>query len=167
MDLNKLKQKHNIADEDEVEYAEEVKPTDLTPSVYTQHILPEEGDEIIDGKLYRKWQFKPGNDAHAKRKEGPRQSTTMKYAISIKDKRMFRNWMSTVGLERALTELQLLEGKDYLTAYLALAPYAMPKIASVEYKTSDDVSTEIGDRQTHTITIRDMRSGTVKVINDE
>lgn len=48
MDLNKLKQKHNIAEDDEVEYAEEVKPTDITASVYTQHIRPEPGDEIIE-----------------------------------------------------------------------------------------------------------------------
>lgn len=165
MNLDKLRKVHGIVDmeiEDDTTVIKEV-----TDSSVTMEVALQPGDEIIDGKLYKSYQFKPGNEAHKNRRGGMQEGTAMKYAISIKDKRMFRHWMSTAGLEKALMALQMLEGKDYLTAYLALAPYAMPKIASVEYKTSDDISTEIGGTQTHTITIRDMRTGTSKVINDE
>lgn len=141
------------------------QPPNITPVTTAVELKLEEGDEVIDGKLYRAYQFKPGNDRW---KNKPSKSDhPTKLNLSIKDRKHFKAWMMTEGLEKVMNEMAALEGKDYITVFLALVPYAMPKIAAVEHKTGEETINLDKIQRTHTITIKDMRTGKSKVIRDE
>lgn len=171
MNLTKLKQLHSIEDEeDEDELIPPAKTPRQSPVIkevadnkVTMEVALREGDEIINGKLYPAHQFKPGNTASANRR-GVQSATIQKMALGIRDMRMFKHFMRTAGVERAINEMMALEGKDYLTAFIAMVPYALPKIASVEYKSDDAVNIDEHQKQQHTVIIKDMRNNTEKKI---
>lgn len=168
MNLSKLKQLHSIEDDD-LELAEElvVAGGQSTTYVSGMDIALQPGDEIIDGKLYKAYQFKPGNSMHKLRKEGARDATVQREVQEIHDLRMFKHWARTHGIQRCLEEIQKLEGKDFITAFLNIIPYALPKIAAVESKSSDEIIPIDAHQNQHTITVKDFRTGLITTIQEE
>ena len=182
MDINKLRQLHPIEDEvdDILDVAEELglPAVDLTPrpkQVVKEvsggkamlEVTLEEGDEIIDGKLYKANQFKPGNKAHSKAvmHTGPRNETIQRKMWQIRDRRAFKHFMSTVVMERTMDALMELEGKDLITAFISLAPYCLPKIATVEFKSDDPISIdEFQKSKQSVVIIKSMSTGLTKTI---
>ncbi len=193
MDINKLKSTHKIADlledeEDDLELSEELAEDDTV----VEEVLPDcpedkstidlsidqkfsDGTEVINGKFYRAYGFKPGNKEYKNRGgmrvEGIQKILTMaksrRKSFGIKDKSTFKLFMSTAGVEKVIDAYMNLEyDKDIITAFLGLAPYVLPKIASVEDKFGSPIPID-GMQKTHTITIKNMRTGLTKVIPDE
>lgn len=183
MDINKLRQLHPIEDEAEdiIDMADklgfsaaEIMPKsrpvvkEVTDGKAMLEVQLEPGDEIIEGKLYKAWQFRPGNAAHTKRVEGPRDSTIQKRMWGIKDRRAFKHFMATTVTERAMDALMELEGKELLAAYIALAPYFQPKIATVEFKSDDPISIdEFQKSKQSVVIIKNMSTGITRKINTE
>lgn len=186
MNLNKLKQLHSIPDEDEVddiieaaeeldlpvvELASKTRPVvkEVSGDRALMEVVLEPGDEIIEGKLYKAHMFKPGNKAHTGRQEGPRDSTIARKMWNIKDRRMMKHFMSTVGVEKAMDILMDMDGKDYFAGFVALVPYFMPKIASVEFKSDDTHSIDEYQKKSKqsVVIIRNMSTGTERRINTD
>lgn len=176
MNLTKLKQLHSIED-DEIEEAEEVVDTpsrtkpvvkEVVDGKATLEVALEDGDEIINGKLYKSYMFKPGNSAYTKRQEGPRDTTIQKIMWGIKDRRAFKHFMGTAAMDKAIDCLMELEGKDYLSAYIALVPYALPKIATIEYKSDEPISIDEHQKKKQSVVIiRNMSTGLERRINTD
>lgn len=170
MDVTKLKQKHKIEedtpwDDEPTETSKELAPV---PVGYDDHIILEDGTEIINGKTYRPNQFKPGNREFEKRQNvtGTAPKIAIRKALEATSLRSLKYAVCTAGVERFMQEMNLLEGKDFITAFLSIAPYCMPKIAAVDFKSGETEAIPLEGR-VHTITIKDFRTGVTTIINDD
>lgn len=89
----------------------------------------------------------------------------LREAIAVNDWKQLKLYMSTLGIQRYMMELDKLEGKDYITAFMAILPFVKGKIANVDAFAEDE---EEGKKKqiNHTITIKDMRNGTERILQE-
>lgn len=132
---------------------------------------PQKGNEsvVIDGKEYKAHYFKPGNTL-AKNRLGTREDKPIITKVAkSKDLRELRSWCRTYGVSRVMAMMETMSDSDFFKAFVFIAPYALPKIAAVENKSSDDTHAidSYQKDNVHTITVKDMRTGTRMEIADE
>ena len=123
--------------------------------------------EIIKGKEYKPWHFKPGNKAASINKGQAKASTIKAQALTIIDRKQFKIWVNTYGLTRIMAIMETMNDTDFLKAIFQVMPYCLPKLASVQYRDEEDnIHSIAGNLSNHTITIKDMNNGTIAVIED-
>lgn len=181
MDVNKIRQIHSIIEEEDeiLETIEEVisEPEYLPPPPENTSALDlsidqkfSDGSEVLNGKYYKSYHFRPGNDLGKKTKGLIYTPTIEKLLIRhpVKDVREFKILVRTAGVEKLFNTMMDLEGRDFVTAMTAVMPYCMPKLGAVDGKSTDDII-DITDmqKQPHTIIIQNMRTGLTKNIIDD
>ena len=128
----------------------------------------------INGKEYKGSWFKPGN-TETQKVDYSKRDTSGLHAVTIERKmcsaktvKDFRVLLGTVHLERANKILCMLPDEEFMKVYMdKLLPFFMPKIAAVEFKSNENKVYDITELQeTHTITVKDMRSGMNYKIQD-
>jgi len=103
-------------------------------------------------------------------RKGKEDKTISKQLMTVvEDKKAFKHKVQTVGLTRLWLIMENLPDLQFLQTMIAVMPYAIPKIASIEAR--DDKGNEIHNiddaQQVHTITIKDMRTGQSTTILSE
>lgn len=136
--------------------------------------IDDDQDEVIPEKVDKRKTmshlFKAGNSEASKRKGIPNKQELTVYKVQhMQDMKQFKKFMRSYGITRIMELMEQLDADSFIKAFFMLAPYALPKMASVEARDNDDrVIHDITELQhTHTITIKDMRSGTTSTIIDE
>jgi hypothetical protein len=155
----------------------EVEPTVLGYDDDGEPILAEPqkgiGTVTINGKEYKKGQFKPGNKVSGNRailsREGQKTDAEIERQLTNKlDKiegtrknlTIFRGFMRTYGVARMMRIMEHLGDEDFMKTFIFMAPYCLPKIASVDYRGDDEkAATEGKKATTHVITVRNMNTG--------
>ena len=126
-------------------------------------IIDEDSGELLpDNKQDKPWLFKKGNSAGGRNKGSLNKTTQLLNEIGITNVKQLKKYMDGVGVARFIKELEQLEGKDYIVAYLGLLPYVRGKVANVEVIDDEDRVHKL--TTTHTVTIRDMRDGSTMEI---
>lgn len=121
-------------------------------------------------KQLRPYAFQPGNTAGVGiGRKGKQVATIGKQLVnSVEDKKAFKHKFNTIGLTRLWLCMEHMHDFDFVKCAIAVLPYCMPKVASVEDRDTGKEIHDITDlQQTHTITIRDMRTGMQTTIIDE
>ena len=129
-------------------------------------IIDEDSGEIMPDKSSNKpWLFKKGTpkpEGSGRQKGQLNKTTQLLNEIGITNVKQLKKYMDGVGVARFIKELEQLEGKDYIVAYLGLLPYVRGKVANVEVIDDEDRVHKL--TTTHTVTIRDMRDGSTMEI---
>ena len=115
--------------------------------------------EIINGRKYKSYQFKPGNQLGKNNKDKKKGVTAIAKFNRIEDSREFKQWVKTYGLTRVRAIMETMNDMDFIRTFVFIAPYCLPKIASVEQRSEDKIQSIDREQVTHTVTVRDMRSG--------
>ena len=132
------------------------------------------GAELIEGKAYLPHEFKPGNTLGGDSRKGLtfatlKERTEMRMQ-KVKNLPTFKRLIATEGIERVWNIMQRLDDLDFLRTFILIAPYCLPKIAAVEHRSTDyndnDNITELKEI-THTIVVKDFRTGLTTAINDK
>ena len=127
--------------------------------------------EVIDKRKHLPHAFTKGNTASVGiGRKGLTDKTISKQLMHVvEDKRAFKQKFNTVGLTRLWLCLEQLPDNDYVRCAIAILPYMLPKMASVEVR--DEEGNKIHNiddaQQVHTITIKDMRTGQQTTILSE
>jgi hypothetical protein len=113
--------------------------------------------------------FQKGNELWKLKGTKPKQELTVYDVQTMENMRTFRKFMQSYGISRVMELMKTLSPEEFFKTFILLAPYSLPKIASVEAR--DIEGKEVYDitdaQQVHTITIKDMRSNTTTTILDE
>ncbi len=107
-----------------------------------------------------KVRFQKGNNLGGRRKGVLNKNTQLKQSLSLHGWKELKDYVETHGISRFIAEMERLEGKDYIIAFLGILPYVKPKIANISYYQDEPGSKGRIEAQ-HTITIKDMRDGTM------
>jgi hypothetical protein len=67
--------------------------------------------------------------------------TKIKQSIGIDNWQALSNYVQNDGIDKLLNELQQLEGKEYVTAHMAILEYFKPKMQRVETNTEVNLFT--------------------------
>ena len=124
-------------------------------------IIDEDSGELLPNN--KPWQFKKGHNLATGRPKGSLNKTTeLMNEFGIDDVKKLKKYMDSIGISRFIKEMESLEGKDYIVAYLGLLPYVRGKVANIEVSEEEGTSKRL--QTTHTITIKDMRNNTTSSI---
>jgi len=104
-----------------------------------------------------KVRFQKGNDLGGRRKGVLNKNTQLKQNLSLHSWKELKDYVETHGISRFIAEMERLEGKDYIIAFLGILPYIRGKVGNIPYE--DEPGKKRGFKLNHTITIRDMRDG--------
>ncbi len=115
--------------------------------------LPEGMMRLPNNKV----RFQKGNDLGGRRKGVLNKNTLLKHELSIQNWNDLKGFIEGEGISRFIDQMEALDGKDYIIAYLGILPYVKPKIANIEVREDND---KPKFDKNHTITIRDMTKGT-------
>jgi len=121
--------------------------------------------ETINSREYKPWQFKPGNKAATVNKGQPKRSTVIAQSLDIKDLKQFKIFLRTYGISLATEIMMNMHGPEFIKVFVSLAPYALPRIKAEQYRDEDNIQS-VGKQQTHTITLKDFRTGLTTVIEE-
>ena len=113
-------------------------------------------------KQFQQYAFTVGNKAAVGiGRKGKQDKTVSKQLMTtIEDKKAFKHKVQTVGLTRLWLIMESMHDLDFARTMLAVLPYTMPKIASVEDRDGKEIHDITDLQQMHTITIKDMRNNT-------
>lgn len=115
---------------------------------------------LPDGMLRlpgNKVRFQKGNDLGGRRKGVLNKNTQMKQSLSLHSWKELKDYVETHGISRFIAEMERLEGKDYIIAFLGILPYVRGKIGNIPHE--DEPGKKRSLELNHTITIKDMRDG--------
>src|SRR5476651_1121022 len=87
--------------------------------------LPEGMVRLPNNKV----RFQKGNDLGGRRKGILNKNTLLKHELSIQNWNDLKGFIEGEGISRFIDQMQDLDGKDYIIAYLGILPYVKPKIA--------------------------------------
>ena len=107
-----------------------------------------------------KVRFQKGNDLGGRRKGVLNKNTQLKQGLSLNNWKELKGYIETVGISRFVADMERLEGKDFIVAFLGILPYVKPKIANIPFE--DEQGNKPTLAMNHTVTIRDMRDGSTK-----
>lgn len=82
--------------------------------------------------------------------------TILKEKLGIKNWAELQGFIETHGIEKAITELQKLKGKEFVTAFTSLTEFVKPKLARTEVLA--DVKTDITWNETKTYDAADNKA---------
>ncbi len=106
--------------------------------------------------------FKAGNKA-ATANKGIKHSDSIDLpTILASDFKQLKKYITTLGVQKFVDALEQLEGKEYITAYIAILPYVKGKIANVDASDEEDKPNK--HNITHTVTVKNMMDGSVKTL---
>jgi len=165
-------------EEDENAEPEELRLDPKAPDLsnVTEYKKLEDGTEIIDGKEYKPYQFKPGNkgsvvrEAKRKVKEAELAKVDPANLITIvrkaKDVREIRIWAKTYGMTRMLQIMENSSDGDFVKLFTLMAPYLLPRLNAVDFK-EGNLSEKNAAKAEHTVTVKDMTKNKTYKIADE
>jgi hypothetical protein len=84
-----------------------------------------------------KTSFKKGERPVGIKKGSKHKRTEIKEAVGVASWNQLREWVEGYGLERCISELNTLYGKDYVIAYNALTEYIKPKLSRTTVEGGD------------------------------
>ena len=149
---------------DEVEFKPEPEGVEYAEIIPDEKQYWEDTDgtkyEIINGRVFYtptgRWRFVPGNKLGEKARGVQQQKLPdLRKDLNVSNWNKLKDFINNEGIEKFVEEMQQLDGREYIAAYLGIVPFVKGKIAN-KTEDRDDVQKKI-DKRTHTITIRDMR----------
>lgn len=91
----------------------------------------------------------------------PREPMAVAKIVTESDLKTFKKWIRTYGLGRLMDAMQEMEQLDFVRTMVLVLPYTLPKIVSTEEVNDDDKKRY---QIAHSVTIKDMTTGTEKTI---
>lgn len=152
---------------------EEISPLDEeeTPEEKDKREKLAKGWQEINGKMYHSGLIKPGEGKREKKnteesQKKPASTSMILRSLDKKNLNKFKEYIKTDGVSRVMQIMEEMNDSDFIKTFIFIAPYCLPKIANVDVREGSEEDKNIKNIS-HTVTIKDMRDGSVKVVNTE